>query len=67
MEGPGGSEQISCTNSSYSPGISMHAFPVNKQIRAKLVKFVRTHTFTVLITRQRFWNGAIAIKGDHKQ
>ena len=39
----GGPEQIICTNSSYSPGISMHTFPVNKQIRAKWVKFVRTH------------------------
>ena len=39
----GGPGQISCTNSSYSPGISMHTFPVNKQIRAKWVKFVRTH------------------------
>ena len=38
----GGPGQISCTNSSYSPGISMHTFPVNKQIKAKCVKFVRT-------------------------
>ena len=41
--GAGVPGQISCTNSSYSPGISMHTFPVNKQIRAKWVKFVRTH------------------------
>ena len=38
----GGPGQISC-NGSYSPGISMHTFQVNKQIRAKWVKFVRTH------------------------
>ena len=35
--------QISCTSSSYSPGISMHIFPKNEKVRAQWVKFVRTH------------------------
>ena len=35
--------QISCTSSSYSPGISIHTFPKNEKVRAQWVKFVRTH------------------------
>ena len=35
--------QISCTNNSYSPGISMHTLPKNEKVRAQWVKFVRTH------------------------
>ena len=35
--------QISCTNNSYSSGISMHIFPKNEKVRAQWVKFVRTH------------------------
>ena len=34
--------QISCTNNSYSPGISMHTLPKNEKVRAQWVKFVRT-------------------------
>ena len=36
--------QISCTNNSCSPGISMHIFPKNEKVRAQWVKFVRTHS-----------------------
>ena len=39
----GGPGQISCTNNSYSPGISMHTFPMDEKIRAKWVDFVRVH------------------------
>ena len=39
----GGPGQISCTNNSYSPGISMHIFPSNPKVRAQWVKFVRIH------------------------
>lgn len=35
--------QISCTNNSYSPGISMHTLPKNEKVRAQWVKFVWTH------------------------
>ena len=31
----GGPGQISCTNNSYSPGISMHIFPRNPNVRAQ--------------------------------
>ena len=37
---PGGK---SCTNGSYTKGISMHAFPRQKQLLAKWVCFVRRH------------------------
>ena len=34
---------ISCTNTSYTTGISMHRFPKNDIVRRKWVKFVRRH------------------------
>ena len=34
--------QISCTNNSYSPGISMYIFPKNEKVMAQWVEFVRT-------------------------
>lgn len=33
----------SCTNTSYTPDISMHQFPVNPTVRAQWVKFVQLH------------------------
>ena len=39
----GGPGQISCTNNSYTPGISMHVFPKNDKVRATWTKFVWTH------------------------
>lgn len=33
----------SCTNTSYTPGISMHQFPVDRVLREKWVKFVQRH------------------------
>lgn len=34
---------ISCTNNSYSPGISMHVFSKDESVRSQWVKFVRTY------------------------
>ena len=31
----------SCTNTSYTPGISMHQFPVDRAVREKWLKFVQ--------------------------
>ena len=39
----GGPGQISCTNNSYSPGVSMHIFPRNPKVRTQWLKFVRVH------------------------
>ena len=33
----------SCTNTSYTPGISMHQFPVDRAVREKWLKFVQRH------------------------
>ena len=33
--------KISCANSTYTPGVSMHAFPRDKRVRTQWVKFVR--------------------------
>lgn len=35
--------KISCTNNSYTPGISMHVFPRDKKVWDQWVKFVRVH------------------------
>lgn len=39
----GGPGQISCTNHTYSPGISMYVFPSNKKVRTQWDTFLRTH------------------------
>lgn len=39
----GGPGMISCTNNSYTPGVSMHIFPKDKKVRQKWVKFVQIH------------------------
>ena len=35
--------QISCKNTSYTPGIKMYEFPKDPQLRAKWAKFVQRH------------------------
>ena len=35
--------EISCTNNSYTPNVSMHIFPKNEKIRDQWVKFVNVH------------------------
>ena len=36
-------DNVSCTNMSYSPGISMHRFPSDKVLCQKWTSFVRKH------------------------
>ena len=36
-------DNVSCTNTSYSPGISMHIFPSDKELCQKWTSFVRKH------------------------
>ena len=39
----GSLDNVSCTNTSYSPGISMHRFPSDKVLCQKWTSFVRKH------------------------
>lgn len=39
----GSRDNVSCTNTSYSTGISMHKFPSDKVVCQKLTSFVRKH------------------------
>lgn len=39
----GGPGQVSCTNSSLTPGISMHLFPADVGLRRQWTKFVQKH------------------------
>ena len=39
----GGPENVSCTNSSLTPGVSMHKFPSHEATRRKWVQFVKKH------------------------
>lgn len=39
----GGPKNISCTNTSYTDGISMHVFPKNDDARRKWTRFVQRH------------------------
>lgn len=39
----GGPNKASCTNTSYTEGVSMHYFPSAEDIRQKWTKFVRRH------------------------
>ena len=39
----GSVNNVSCTNTSYSPGISMHRFPTDKSLCQKWTSFVRRH------------------------
>ena len=39
----GGPNNVSCTNTSYTKGISMHIFPKNEELRKKWVQFVKKH------------------------
>ena len=36
-------QKVSCKNTSYTPGIKMHAFPKDPKTRQKWVQFVRKH------------------------
>ncbi len=38
-----GPNKVSCKNSSYTSGISMHYFPKNEAVRKKWMNFVRKH------------------------
>lgn len=39
----GAPKNQSCTNTFYTPGISMHVFPSDSTLRAKWIKFVQRH------------------------
>lgn len=39
----GGPNNVGCSNSSYSDGISMHQFPRDRERRSKWIKFVQQH------------------------
>ena len=39
----GGPNNVRCTNTSYTEGVSMHVFPKNEEIRKKWTKFVQRH------------------------
>lgn len=39
----GGPNKVSCTNNSYTDGISMHYFPKNEAVRIKWMRFVQKH------------------------
>lgn len=41
----GGPGNVSCTNNSYTPGISMHVFPKNELVKRQWTNFVRRHRF----------------------
>ncbi|KAK3732006.1 hypothetical protein QZH41_016879 [Actinostola sp. cb2023] len=42
----GGPGNVSCTNNSLVPGISMHTFPLDEVVRRKWTKFVQKHQST---------------------
>ena len=63
--------QVSCTNNSYSPGISMHIFPKNEKVRAQWVKFVKDKDTSITdlqqhLTSIRNWcfNNSLLINPD---
>ena len=39
----GGPNKVSCQNTSYSPGLSMHYFPSDQTLRLKWTRFVQRH------------------------
>ena len=46
----GGPGNVSCTNSIYTPGVSMHVFPKNEKARNLWVRFVRRHRDGFVLT-----------------
>lgn len=47
----GAPNNVSCQNTSYTPGISMHQFPSDDKTRKKWVSFVHKHRPTFKLTK----------------
>ena len=68
----GGPGLLSCTNSSQTPGVSMHLFPSNEVTRRKWTKFVQKHrpgfkpTKTLVLCSIHFAPDSLARKIDFK-